>query len=80
MARRIGLDEVAEHNRKMWDRLARVSIPYTRPRGTPPKTLAGKRRFLDRSTNGRLAGIDLPGKRALSLAGGGGWEPIRRAT
>jgi len=76
VARRIGLDEVAEHNRKMWDRLARVSIPYTRPRGAPPKTLAGKRRFLDRSTNGRLAGIDLPGKRALSLAGGGGWEPI----
>ena len=76
MAKRIALDDIAEHNRRMWDRLATASIPYTRPRGTPPKTPAAKRRFLDRSTNGRLAGIELQGTRALSLAGGGGWEPI----
>ena len=76
MAKRIALDDVAEHNQKMWDRLATASIPYTRPRGTPPASKAGKRRFLDKATNGRLAGIDLDGARALSLAGGGGWEPI----
>ncbi len=76
MAKRIALDDVAEHNRRMWDRLSTASIPYTRPRGMPPKTKAAKRRFLDRSTNGRLAGIELAGNRALSLAGGGGWEPI----
>src|SRR5687768_18315779 len=60
----------------MWDRLATAEIPYTRPRGTPPASLPAKRRFLDKATNGRLAGITLDGKRALSLAGGGGWEPI----
>ena len=76
MAKRIALDYVAEHNRKMWDKLASVEIPYTRPRGTPPRTKAAKRKFLDRSTNGRIAGIELAGSRALSLAGGGGWEPI----
>lgn len=76
MGKRVALDHVAEHNRKMWDRLATAAIPYTRPRGTPPATAAGKRRFLDRATNGRLAGIPLAGRRALSLAGGGGWEPI----
>lgn len=76
MAKRIALDHVAAHNQKMWDRLATAAIPYTRPRGTPPATAAGKRRFLDKATNGRLAGIALQGQRALSLAGGGGWEPI----
>jgi len=76
VAKRIALDHVAEHNRKMWDRLASAEIPYTRPRGTPPTTRAAKRAFLDRSTNGRIAGIELAGRRALSLAGGGGWEPI----
>ena len=76
MAKRIALDDVAAHNQKMWDRLSTAEIPYTRPRGTPPASRAGKRRFLDRSTNGRLAGIELAGTRALSLAGGGGWEPI----
>ena len=45
--KRIALDEVAAHNERMWDRLARAGIPYTRPQGTPPKTIAGKRRFLD---------------------------------
>lgn len=76
MAKRIALDDVAEHNQRMWDRLATAEIPYTRPRGTPPASKAAKRRFLDRATNGRLAGIPLEGKRVLSLAGGGGWEPI----
>ena len=76
MAKRIALDRVAAHNQKMWDRLSTAEIPYTRPRGTPPATAAGKRRFLDKATNGRLAGIALEGRRALSLAGGGGWEPI----
>lgn len=76
MAKRIALDHVAEHNRKMWDRLSTASIPYTRPRGTPPASRVAKRRFLDRSTNGRLEGVRLEGARALSLAGGGGWEPI----
>jgi len=76
VAKRIALDDVAKHNQKMWDRLATASIPYTRPRGTPPASQAGKRRFLDKATNGRLAGIALAGKRVLSLAGGGGWEPI----
>lgn len=76
VAKRIALDHVAEHNQKMWDRLATAEIPYTRPRGTPPSSLPAKRRFLDKATNGRLAGITLDGKRALSLAGGGGWEPI----
>lgn len=76
MAKRIARDDVAAHNQKMWDRLATASIPYTRPRGTPPASQAGKRRFLDKATNGRLAGIALEDKRVLSLAGGGGWEPI----
>jgi SAM-dependent methyltransferase len=76
VAKRVALDRIAEHNRRMWDRLATASIPYTRPRGTPPATKAGKRRFLDRATNGRLKGLALEGKRVLSLAGGGGWEPI----
>lgn len=76
MAKRIALDDVAEHNRRMWDKLASAEIPYTRPRGTPPRSKAAKRTFLDRSTNGRIAGIELAGSRALSLAGGGGWEPI----
>src|SRR5438552_16200743 len=60
----------------MWERLAKAGIPYTRPQGTPPRTRAGKRRFLDRITNGTLEGIDLDGKRVLSLAGGGGWDAI----
>ena len=76
MAKRIALDDVAQHNQKMWDRLATAEIPYTRPRGTPPASPRAKRRFLDKATNGRLAGLPLDGKRALSLAGGGGWEPI----
>ena len=76
MAKRVALDEVAEHNRRMWDRLATASIRYTRPQGVPPASTPAKRRFLDRLTNGRIAGVRLRGLRALSLAGGGGWEPI----
>jgi SAM-dependent methyltransferase len=76
MVKRVALDDVADHNRRMWDRLATAPIPYTRPRGTPPASSAAKRRFLDRLTNGRIAGLSLGGARALSLAGGGGWEPV----
>jgi len=74
--KRVAVDDVAAHNERMWERLAKAGIPYTRPQGTPPKTLAGKRRFLDRITNGTLEGVDLDGKRVLSLAGGGGWDAI----
>ena len=70
------MDAVADHNRRMWDRLARAGIPYTRPLGQPPSADRGKRRFLDRLTYGRIKGIALAGKRVLSLAGGGGWDAI----
>ncbi|MEA2660839.1 MAG: hypothetical protein QOH08_411 [Chloroflexota bacterium] len=72
--KRIAVDDVAAHNQKMWDRLSAAGIPYTRPQGTPPKTPAGKRRFLD--PNGRLAGLPIAGQRVLALAGGGGWHPV----
>lgn len=74
--RRVAVDAVAAHNQRMWDRLATAPIPYTRARGRPPRDRAGKRRFLDRLTNDRIAAFDLDGARVLSLAGGGGWEPI----
>ena len=74
MKRRVALDDVAAHNQRMWDRLSAAGIPYTRPQGAPPKTLAGKRRFLD--PNDRLAGMPLKGQRVLALAGGGGWHPV----
>jgi len=74
--KRVAVDEVAAHNERMWERLAKAGIPYTRPQGTPPRTRAGKRRFLDRITNGTLDGLELDGKRVLSLAGGGGWDAI----
>jgi SAM-dependent methyltransferase len=60
----------------MWDRLAEAGIPYTRPQGTPPKDPRAKRRFLDELTYGRISDVALEGKRVLSLAGGGGWDPI----
>lgn len=60
----------------MWERLAAAGIPYTRPQGTPPRDPRAKRRFLDELTEGQLAGIELRGKRVLSLAGGGGWDAI----
>ena len=72
--KRIAMDDVAAHNQKMWDRLATAGIPYTRPQGTPPKTAAAKRRFLD--PNDRLAGLPIDGQRVLALAGGGGWHPV----
>jgi 2-polyprenyl-3-methyl-5-hydroxy-6-metoxy-1,4-benzoquinol methylase len=74
--KRVAVDEVGAHNERMWERLAKAGIPYTRPQGTPPRTAAGKRRFLDRLTNATLEGVDLQGKRVLSLAGGGGWDAI----
>ena len=76
MPKRVAVDEVAAHNERMWERLAKAGIPYTRPQGTPPRTPAGKRRFLDRITNGTLERVDLDGTRVLSLAGGGGWDAI----
>ena len=60
----------------MWERLAEAGIPYTRPLGKPPRDARGKRRFLDDLTRGRLRGVDLDGKRVLSLAGGGGWDAV----
>jgi ubiquinone/menaquinone biosynthesis C-methylase UbiE len=60
----------------MWERLAKAGIPYTRPQGNPPSDAAGKRRFLDRIAFGALKGLSLQGTRVLSLAGGGGWDPI----
>jgi len=71
---RIAVDAVADHNRRMWDRLAVAGIEYTRPQGTPPSSARGKRRFVD--PRDRLRGIRLRGTRVLCLAGGGGWSPI----
>lgn len=76
MPKRVAVDDVGAHNERMWERLAKAGIPYTRPQGTPPRSAAGKRRFLDRIMNGTLKGIALEGKRVLSLAGGGGWDAI----
>src|SRR5919197_554429 len=70
------VDEIGAHNARMWERLAKAGIPYTRPQGNPPRDAAGKRRFLDRIAFGALKGLSLEGKRVLSLAGGGGWDPI----
>jgi ubiquinone/menaquinone biosynthesis C-methylase UbiE len=67
-------DAVAEHNRKMWDRLSRAGHPYTRGEGDLPKSRAALRRLLD--PNRRLAGIKLAGARVLGLAAGGGWDGI----
>src|SRR5438132_2610770 len=75
-ARSVAVDAVAEHNQRMWERLAKAGIPYTRPQGRPPKDPKDKRRFLDELTYGRIKGIPIAGKRVLSLAGGGGWDPI----
>ena len=72
--RRIAVDAVADHNRRMWDRLANAGIEYTRPQGTPPASARGKRRFVD--PRDRLHGMELRGKRVLCLAGGGGWSPV----
>ena len=76
MARRVAVDEIAAHNERMWDRLARAGIPYTRPQGSPPRDRAGKRRFLDEITRGRFGDTSFDGKRVLALAGGGGWDAI----
>jgi SAM-dependent methyltransferase len=76
VTRRASFDDVGEHNRLMWERLAEAGIPYTRPLGKPPRDARGKRRFLDELTRGRLRGVDLEGKRVLSLAGGGGWDAV----
>jgi len=74
--RSVAVDAVAEHNQRMWERLAKAGIPYTRPQGRPPTERGAKRRFLDELTYGRIKDIALEGKCVLSLAGGGGWDPI----
>src|SRR6202043_708478 len=68
------VDEVAEHNKEMWERLAKAAMNYTRPFGRPPKSRAGMRRFMD--PRGRLKRVRLEGARVLGLAAGGGWDPI----
>src|SRR5438270_13777702 len=75
-ARSVAVDAVAEHNQRMWERLAKAGIPYTRPQGRPPSERGAKRRFLDELTYGRIQDIPLEGRRVLSLAGGGRWAPI----
>ena len=67
-------DRVVEHNRRMWDRLARAAIPYTRPLGRPPRSREGMRRFTD--PRGRLRGVRFEGARVLALAAGGGWDAV----
>ena len=67
-------DRIADHNRQMWERLAKAGMNYTRPFGRPPKTNAGMRRFMD--PRARLKGVKLDGARVLGLAAGGGWDPV----
>lgn len=67
-------DRVGEHNRRMWDRLAKAGIPYTRPQGRLPRTRATLRRFVD--PDARLRGVSLTGTRVLALAAGGGWDAV----
>jgi ubiquinone/menaquinone biosynthesis C-methylase UbiE len=67
-------DRVAAHNLKMWERLAREGMNYTRPFGRPPTSKVGMRRFMD--PRGRLKGVRLEGARVLGLAAGGGWDPV----
>src|SRR5881296_965832 len=62
-------DRIAEHNKKMWERLAKAAMNYTRPFGRPPKSTAGMRRFMDPR-------VRLQGARVLGLAAGGGWDPV----
>src|SRR2546430_5889861 len=67
-------DKIAEHNRNMWERLAKAGMNYTRPFGRLPKTKTGMRRFMD--PRSRLKGVKLDGARVLGLAAGGGWDPV----
>lgn len=67
-------DPIAEHNKRMWDRLASAGHPYTRGEGRLPKSGPALRRHLD--PNGRLKGVRLSGARVLALAAGGGWDAI----
>src|SRR5256885_16134454 len=68
------VDQVAEHNKEMWERLAKAAMNYTRPFGRPPRTRAGMRRFMD--PRGRLKGVRLAGARVPGLAAGGGGGPV----
>src|SRR2546421_4408173 len=67
------VDEVAEHNKAMWERLAKAAMNYTRPFGRPPRTRAGMRRFMD--PRGRLKGVRLAGAPVPRPAAGGGGGP-----
>src|SRR2546425_12866043 len=67
------VDEVAEHNKEMWERLAKAAMNYTRPFGRPPRTRAGMRRFMD--PRGRLKGVRLAGGGGPAPAARGGWGP-----
>src|SRR5438309_11470930 len=67
-------DKIAQHNRNMWERLAKAGMNYTRPFGRLPKTKAGMRRFMD--PRSRLKGVKLEGARVLGLAAGGGWGAV----
>jgi len=67
-------DRIAEHNKQMWERLAKAAMNYTRPFGRPPTSTAGMRRFMDRRA--RLKGVRLQGARVLGLAAGGGWDRV----
>src|SRR2546423_8139982 len=78
MARRATIDPVAEHNKDMWERLARAGMNYTRPFGRPPSSRAGMRRFMD--PRGRLKGVRLEGARVLGLAAAGGGDAIPFST
>ena len=67
-------DRIAEHNKQMWERLAKAGMNYTRPFGRPSRTKTGMRRFMD--PRHRLKGVRLEGARVLGLAAGGGWDPV----
>jgi hypothetical protein len=71
------MDPVA-HNRRAWDRLARVGSRFTRPERPLPRTHRAMRRMRDR--RGHLRGRRLAGARVLVLVGGGGLHAVLFAT
>src|SRR2546428_11983236 len=80
VTRRVAVDDVAAHNERMWERLAKAGIGYTRPQGAPPRDRPGKRPVLDRPAPDALRGLPLRGKRGASpaaAAGGGPCPPPR---
>jgi SAM-dependent methyltransferase len=67
-------ESVAEHNRRMWDRLAEAGHVFTQPRGGLPRRPGAIRRMID--PHDRLEAMDLRGADVLVIAGGGGWDAI----